>query len=105
MIINLADHKDNEVKFFSGRPRGETVRLSLNLDSQENNTTEITVIVPDDVNSIHTSFFLGLFGPSVRKCGSRESFLNKFKFNCPEELKEDIDEGIDLALKKSNVLK
>ncbi len=103
--LDLANHKSKEVKFFSGRPRGEKVRESIFLGKKEDMVEEVRVKVPTGTRSIHTSFFLGLFGPSVRKCGSGEKFLEKFKFDCEEIINKDVDEGIVLALKKSNVLK
>lgn len=102
--INLADYKTSEVKFYSGRPRGEKVREELRLDLEEDGVDLYSITIPEDTDSIHTSFFLGLFGSSVRKCGTRDSFLKKFKFQAPDGVMEDIEDGINQALKKSNVL-
>lgn len=102
--INLAEYKTAEVKFYSGRPRGEKVRDTLGFENEESQMDEYLIQIPQDTDSIHTSFFLGLFGPSVRKCGTRDAFLKKFKFQAPEGVMEDIEDGILQALKKSSVL-
>jgi hypothetical protein len=105
MTIDLGKFKDPNVKFYSGRPRGEAVRKELRLDENENRENNIVVKVPTDVDTIHSSFFLGLFGISVRKCQSKEAFLKKFQFECSHGVSEDVIEGIEQALKRSNVLR
>lgn len=102
--IDLSKYKTPEVKFYSGRPRAEAVRQELNLEKEESGIEQYTIIVPQDTDSIHTSFFLGLFGPSIRKCGSRAEFLKKFVFQAPPSVLEDVEDGIIQAFKKTNVL-
>lgn len=101
--INLDDHRHEDVKVFSGRSRGEAVRESTRLDQfDDNEAYDILIIAPPDTWTLTSSFFLGMFGPSVRKLG-REGFLNRFKFEGPIP-KEVIDDGIEEALKRKSPL-
>lgn len=104
MIINLGEIQQKGSKVFSGRENGKISRQKLNLDYLDTIDEEITVIIPDDTFSINTSFFLGLFGPSVRKLGVK-GFKDKYKFVGNEIILKSLDEDIDRALKSSNVLK
>jgi len=52
---------------------------------------------------VNISFFLGMFGKSVRSLG-REEFLRHYQFRCDEDLRPLIDLGVDQALKTSNAL-
>lgn len=67
---------------FSGRTRGENARKKIMLDElelQSDNT--FMVVLPDNFFTITSSFFLGLFGKSIQRCGSSEVFLKKFDFS------------------------
>lgn len=90
---------------YTGRPRGEAIRDKIDLDSIDSTPSmEVKVIVPDDTFSLNSSFFLGLFGKSVRASGSREKFLEKFYFQCPIHILEFIDSGIERALQERSSL-
>jgi hypothetical protein len=84
---------------YTGRPRGEAIRLQINLDKIDTDpSTAVKIIVPEETFSLNSSFFLGLLGPSVRASGTREKFLEKFDFQCPDHILEFIDSGIERAL-------
>lgn len=70
------------------------------LDETEN---QVTVRIPQDTISFNSSFFLGMFGKSVRKLGLSE-FEKKFIFDCDEGHLEDIEDGKERALLESDVL-
>lgn len=88
---------------FTGRSRGEESRRRLGLDKiGEDEIVEVTI--PDDVYTITSSYFLGLFGPSVRKAGSREKFMEKFVFKAPAHVSEKLGDFITRALREQQNL-
>lgn len=90
---------------YTGRPRGEYIRAKIDLNKIDSNPlTNVKVIVPDNTFSLNSSFFLGLFGPSVRASGSRDKFLNKFQFINPAHITEYIESGIERALQERSSL-
>lgn len=103
MEINLNNFKNPNSKVLSGRKEGKSVRDRLSLDTVDNNSEVVKVIFPEDIISLNSSFFLGLFGPSVRYLG-KEKFEMKYIFEAPKFIKNSIDDGIVRALKTSNAL-
>jgi hypothetical protein len=85
---------------YIGRSRGEMVRKKLDLEKIDNSDKKVKVIIPSTTFSVNSSFFLGLFGDSVKKCGNRENFMEKFIFECDEIFKEPIERGINRALQE-----
>lgn len=83
---------------YAGRSRGENARLQANLDQVDNGTAEVEVSIPDSTYTVTSSFFLGMFGPSVIRAGSRDAFVKKFRFKSPPFLTEDFEEYISYAL-------
>jgi hypothetical protein len=87
----------------SGRPKGEFLREKLQLDLEDERHEPVEVIIPEHIISLNSSFFLGLFAPSVQKLGI-EKFDAKYKFQAIAEIHEDIEEGKREALEESNPL-
>lgn len=83
---------------YAGRSRGENARRQANLDQVDNDAAQVEVSIPEDTYTVTSSFFLGMFGPSVIKAGSREAFVKKFHFKSPSFLNEDFEEYISYAL-------
>lgn len=83
---------------YSGRAKGEQVRSKIKLDEIDSNATKVRIIVPENTFSLNSSFFLGLFGNSIRAAGSSNVFLEKFKFNNPPHIDKYITSGIERAL-------
>lgn len=100
--INLK-FKNPSSKVLSGRKEGKDLRDKLTLDTVDYNSEVINVNFPDDIISLNSSFFLGLFGPSVRNLG-KEEFEKKYIFNCPKFIISSINDGIERALKTSKAL-
>lgn len=102
--IDLNDARTSrEAKVFSGRSRGKYWRERFRLDELDTSDTPVTVVIPGDIFSINLSFFLSLFGQSVRTLG-KERFLQKYRFECDPDLKQMIEQGVDQALKRSSAL-
>lgn len=102
--INLQDKISAGSIILSGRDKGELLRSKLDLDKLEKETDVVTIVVPDSIVSFNSSYFLGLFTPSIIKYKSREEFLKKYTFECDEYILNDIEDGISEALKKNNLL-
>ena len=82
----------------SGRTKGEKIRKELQLQTIDKEAEPIAVEVPLGVVSMNSSFFLGLFGPSVRQLGA-ENFKRKYMFKARPAVVEDVNRGIRDALK------
>jgi hypothetical protein len=89
---------------YVGRARGQQVRAQLKLDEADRDNKNVTVRIPNSTFSINSSFFLGLFGPSIRAAKSREAFLARFSFSCDARFWESIDAGIERALFENTIL-
>jgi hypothetical protein len=96
MMINFSDLGG---PVYSGRPRGVALRQQLALDAVDENAEQVVdVAVPDSTYSMTSSFFLGLFGPSVVSAGSSEAFFEKFHFTAKPVLKNAISGYVENAL-------
>lgn len=102
--INLQDKISSGSIILSGRDKGEMLREKLNLEQLEQDNEEVVIIVPESIVSFNSSYFLGLFTPSIKKYRSREKFLEKYKFECDEYIGKDIEDGITEALKSNNLI-
>lgn len=104
MKIDLEDFmKKRRVKVLSGRENGANLRTQYSLDRYDKTKEKFEVLIPDDIFSLNTSFFLALFGASVRTLGENE-FKERFLFNCPEYIRPEIEDGIRRAIKESRAL-
>lgn len=92
---------------FSGRARGIAARAEHRLDDLDQSSESLVdVKIPQDAYTVTSSFFLGLFGPSVIRAGNRERFKEKFHFDdVPEFLNDDIDQYISIALQGRDLFK
>lgn len=102
--INLQDKISAGSKILSGRDKGEALRQKIDLDKREEEHNKITIVIPPSIVSFNSSYFLGLFTPSIKKYKTREGFLEKYEFECDQFIQQDIEDGIKEALKKSNLL-
>jgi len=104
MIIDLGDFMTKrQVKVLSGRENGANLRSQYGLDQFDKGNEVFEVKIPEDIFSMNTSFFLAMFGNSVRKLGE-ENFKMRYRFICPEFLLPEIDDGIRRALKETRAL-
>lgn len=92
------DFRDIEGPIYSGRPRGESLRRKYELDAVDASPQSVTVTVPAGTYSVTSSFFLGLFGPSVLAAGSRDAFFKKFQFFAPPVLLDAFADYANRAL-------
>ncbi len=90
-------------KVFAGRERGKYWRAKFEIDKLDSEPEPVTVLVPEDILSLNISFFLNLFGESIRKLG-KEGFRTHYIFQNDPILTPVIDQGIEQALKRSSAL-
>lgn len=84
-ILDFSAHKI-EGPVYTGRDRGEALRENLKIEQLDSSADRVQVVIPSSTYTVSSSFFLGMFGPSVRKCGSIEKFNAKFHFSAPDSL-------------------
>ena len=101
-IVDLAAFRTSGVRVFAGRDRGRKVREAAALDKLDRETINVRVSVPQDVFSVNTSFFLGMFGKSIRELGE-DKFREKYEF-VGKPIDEVVDEGIEEALRSKSPL-
>lgn len=99
-VIDLAKYNG---PVYTGRQRGELLRESLHLDAIDAEDSAVSVLVPNETYTVSSSFFLGLFGPSVVKAGSKEAFYKRYKFQAPAFLQEVMDGYVSRALQTRNL--
>jgi hypothetical protein len=92
-----------EAKVFAGRERGKHWRTEFRLDDLDMTSVPVQVVIPEDIIAINISFFLSMFGKSVRNLG-KEGFRAHYKFQCNADLLPLIDLGIEQAVKSSSAL-
>src|SRR5271155_4866824 len=98
-VINLEEVRiPSNSGFLSGRDSGLSVRNKFNLNRLDKEDNVVKIIIPHEIFSMNTSFFLGLFGDSVRFLGP-DNFRVKYIFDCEEKIhRATIERGINKAL-------
>lgn len=103
MTTKTIDFNKIEGPVYTGRSRGEHLRQDLQLDNIDTVGDIVNVIIPEKIYTISSSFFLGLFGPSIVKAGSKESFYSRYRFQSPSFIKEVMDGYVARALQSRNL--
>jgi hypothetical protein len=102
--IDLNKARTNkDAKVFAGRERGKHWRNEFRLDDLDSVGDPVEVVIPEDVIAVNISFFLSMFGKSVRSLG-KEQFRQHYKFQCSPDLIPLINLGIEQAVKTSSAL-
>lgn len=94
----IIDFGTLEGPVFTGRPRGESLRVKFDVEELDRGNTKVEVRIPASTYSISSSFILGLFGKSVVHAGSKEKFYEKFHFNSTPLFQGVIDSCVTRAL-------
>jgi hypothetical protein len=90
--------RDGEVRNLSGHDRGQEARKKFDLDQIDQGSEHVRVIVPEDLYTLTSSFFQGMFAQSVKLAGDRDKFLSRFKFDADPVVLRQIDNGISASL-------
>ena len=99
--LDLTDYHTKGVRVISGRGRGVSVRERAEIDRWDDQLDHtpgatVTVQIPTEVIFVASSFYLGLFGPSIRRFGA-EGFEERYRFEGPHSganLRDAIKEAI-----------
>lgn len=92
-----------EIAVYTGRARGKADRLRFKVDDLDESSDRVQVVVPSSVYSMTSSYFLALFGDSIRKLGG-EAFLRKYELVAPEHVSSKVDDWIARALREKRGL-
>lgn len=101
--VNLIDFKEIGGLVYTGRNRGEKLRVEFKLDELDAEKSQVQIQIPENTYTISSSFFLGLFGPSVVKAGSKDAFYARYHFAAPSFLSEVMDGYVSRALQTRNL--
>ena len=101
--VETIDFSKIEGPVYTGRGRGEDLRKLLKVDQLDSAENIVNVIIPNSTYSISSSFFLGLFGPSIIKSGSKDAFFNHYHFLTNDFLKSIITAHTLRALQDKNL--
>ena len=77
--VQLGQFRTGTGRVFAGRDRGKYCREKARLDKADGENRPVVVHVPRKTYSINSSFFLAMFGPSIRHHGP-EQFLELYTF-------------------------
>ena len=91
------EFKDLGMPVFTGRTRGQDARKRLSLDEVTADDS-VDVVIPNDIYAVTSSYFLGLFGPSVRALGL-EQFQKVFHFSAPGFLNDKLTDWTQRAFR------
>lgn len=94
---------DGKVRNLVGHERGEAARNKWTLDELDRDSQAIEVIIPDELLTLSSSFFQGMFAQSVKKLG-RDGFLDHYRFRASTIVMQQVGEGIRDSLMKRNAL-
>jgi len=72
-LLDLANYQSGGAKIFAGRDRGAFVRSAAALAEFEKSADDVLEVrVPDETYAVTSSFFLALFGATIRALGEAE---------------------------------
>jgi hypothetical protein len=100
--VDLDNYRHPEGRVFAGRDRGRRARQRAKLDQHDRHRHRVTVHVPVDTFSVTSSFFLAMFGPSIRH--HKESLFRKLYTFTGWDATEVVNHGIREALDRSSPL-
>lgn len=95
-VIKISEVVTGGIRNISGKARGESARKHFGLDRFDEDDEEVTVVFPDSLYAISSSFFLGLFSLSIKRLGETR-FLRKYHFVADENIQRQIRHGIQRA--------
>jgi hypothetical protein len=100
--IDLGAYRTAGTLVFAGRIRGGQVRSKAGLDETDKDPEPIVIHVPEDVWAVTSSFFLGMFGPSVRTLGEA-GFAAHYLFT-GKDISPIVKDGVREALRTGSPL-
>lgn len=101
-IIDLAAYRSAGTLVFAGRDRGKLVRSKARVDETDQGGEKVEVRVPEEIFSVTSSFFLGMFALSIQKLGE-DAFRQHYVFT-GKDISEVIEDSIREALRTGSPL-
>jgi hypothetical protein len=100
--VDLAPFRDADLRIFAGRDRGQSARTAVQLDQLDFDARfdRVVIRVPEDTWDVSSGFWLGMFGPSVRRL-RRDGFMARYEFRGGFR-REDVEAGIEEALSEED---
>ena len=103
--VDLTEYHTKGVRVMSGRSRGAAVRERAQIERWDDQLdavpgSTVTVRVPAEVVFVASSFYLGLFGPSIRRFGAG-GFEERYRFEGPHS-EANLRDGIKEAFHWDN---
>ena len=95
-MITLSLKADKKTKNLNGSELGKKFREKFELDKYDDTDDMIFIDISTKIFSINYQFFLGLFGDSLKKLGTRK-FNLKYQFITGINLKTKISKFIEQA--------
>lgn len=89
---------------YIGRDRGMAERIKYKLDEIDKTEQCVEVKIPDTIYSINSSFFLGLFGKSIKFAGSSKKFREKYLISAPDDVNDNLESYIERALYEKTLM-
>ena len=100
--VDLGNYRSPDGRVFAGRDRGRRARKRARLDEHDRHGRRVEVHVPEDIFSVTSSFFLAMFGPSIRHHKAAR-FRELYSFT-GWDVTEVLDQGIREALDRKSPL-
>lgn len=103
-ILDLKDYIHNEANIYSGRNQGKEARVKLKIEEKDTDEHTYNVQLNRRCILFASSFFLGVFGDSVRKLTPTQ-FKKKYVFDLgmfPSEIADRIKEDIEYYIQKAS---
>ena len=101
--IDISIYKNKKYKVLSGVERGAEVRNEIGLDLMDAQENCVQFVIPQDVYSLNSSFFSGLFHQSLTRLGEKK-FRQLYQFECTDIIRKNIEDGIFYVLNTKNLL-
>ena len=85
-----------------GGEAGQVCREHFKLDEVDRTGDTVQIVIPLDAYSVNSSFFLGMFGESIRDLGE-ERFRSQYQF-VGKDISRTLNDGIRHALDRGSPL-
>jgi hypothetical protein len=89
---------------YVGRDNGIEARKRFKVHRYDTRGSQVTVRIPNETYSVNSSFFLGLFGDSFKRFGTKETFMAHYNFVAPPHVMNTLTSVLDTAFKSRGVL-
>jgi hypothetical protein len=83
-----------KVRNLSGHDKGSAARKRFDLDALDRLKEPVSVVVPEDVYAISSSFVQGMFASSLTTLGSLAAFFDHYQFRASGSIIRQIERGL-----------